>query len=243
MLYSTLENLNVCSINDAKFFGKPEGVYIFKKTFMCGYIVLSHAEVNILPYANIYSSKDVIMIKSSYVLMRTNAIEDCFFLKPKNPVIDVDGSNFEELEDLELTGKSGYLICKTKKIKFNKIVSSSNDLIIVNTNSRSLVEQKSLNPSTHDKLIPIIDYLPPKKQLIERATTEVLLSAKPEYRDQVTQDLNTDYSFLIGRRVGKEIIDLTRTFIVKEGTVITTNLILSAKKAGKLADLTIHSAK
>ncbi|MDR0751375.1 MAG: hypothetical protein LBF12_02115 [Christensenellaceae bacterium] len=244
MLYSFLENLNVYSITDARLIGKPIGICIFKETFTCGYIVLSNAENNILAYSDIYSCKDVITIKSSYVLMRISAIEHCFFIKPGTIVVDVDGSLFDELEDIEISAKSGFLICKSKKIRFNKIVSASDTLIFVSTNSRPANQQfltrktamSDLKNKTPNLITPLI--IEPRGH-----SNEVLLSATPEYKKPDLLEITNNYSFLIGRRVEKEITDLTRTFVIKEGTIITSKLIALAKKAGKLTDLTINSSK
>jgi hypothetical protein len=43
--------------------------------------------------------------------------------------------------------------------------------------------------------------------------------------------------------VERDITDITRTFIIRAGTVINERVIDSAKRAGKLVDLTINSIK
>lgn len=52
-----------------------------------------------------------------------------------------------------------------------------------------------------------------------------------------------DYSFLLGRKVEREITDLTRTFYIAVGTIITEQILSNAKRAGKIADLAINSSK
>ena len=51
-----------------------------------------------------------------------------------------------------------------------------------------------------------------------------------------------DYSFLLGRKLKYEVADISRSFVLMAGTLITDRVIANARKAGKIADLVTKSS-
>ena len=50
-------------------------------------------------------------------------------------------------------------------------------------------------------------------------------------------EIRTPYDFLIGKRVSQEVSDISRSFVLMAGTIITERVIENARRAGKLSDL------
>jgi len=69
------------------------------------------------------------------------------------------------------------------------------------------------------------------------------LPSKSHQQPVANNRQKVDYNFLLGRRVERDVVDLTRTFLIRAGTIINERTIVNAQRAGKLVDLTINSSK
>ncbi|MDR2267592.1 MAG: hypothetical protein LBE09_08470 [Christensenellaceae bacterium] len=249
MLFSDLKTKKIYSLTDAVCVGEPTGMCVLHDSFRCSYIVLSNSEKNILAYEDMYACADIITIKSTNVLIREFAIDNCFMLKIGTRIADVSGIDYDILEDIEIRGRSGFLICKSKKIKFDRLISASAEIIFVDLSGKWIVKSKSQDASAEQNKVLTTrnanNNLTVDNILkMPKTNRQSYVSIKPLYAESDNKlTLSNDFNFLVGRRVEREITDITRTFVVKEGTVVTTAIVNAARRAGKLADLTINSIK
>ncbi|MDR3185992.1 MAG: hypothetical protein LBU04_04200 [Christensenellaceae bacterium] len=240
MLYSTLRGKKVFSINDAMYIGEITAIYIEKKLLNYGFYVSLNEHKYILSSNHIFAFNDIITITDTNVLMNINDIKDVIMLDIGLSLSDISGMSLGTILDLELrSNKASYLMYDSGKIRITKLVSASDSRAFINlkqcNNEKSFSNQNSQLSQC-------------KKE--NETKTELLFeeikmsnSAIPVYRRESSQAVNCDYNFLLGRRVECDITDLTRTLLIKAGTVINASIISAARQAGKLVDLTINSVK
>ncbi|MFA5449173.1 MAG: hypothetical protein WC292_01875 [Clostridia bacterium] len=233
MLYSQLKGKKVVAIDTANYCGTVSGIYIQKDTYAATHLLLSDAENCILAYADIFGFGETLTIRSAEVLSPLDAVKDFTFFDIGLPVLDVDGNSLGTSKELDLHAKSREKrFTADEVINLKAIVASSPEAIVVNPRRKQLKPRpKQTQPAKET---------PPE---FHKPYEEVQLATATFREPTVTEKINNDYSFLLGRRVEREITDITRTFVIKAGTVITDRIIDTAQKAGKLVDLTINSIK
>lgn len=70
----------------------------------------------------------------------------------------------------------------------------------------------------------------------------ILCGAKQTKKTVSSQTrINTDFNFLLGRVCDKKIINFYGETIVKENSVVTKEILLSARRNNKLVELSLHS--
>lgn len=123
------------------------------------------------------------------------------------------------------TASEGYLIVKLRSEKKQDIYAEAYLTDNKDTEKKDMDSQNSVSPF-------------PQETRFE----ELTIPAAPS--SQITDTIAPpDYSFLLGRKVEREISDLTHTFFISPGTIISESILALARKAGKIVDLAINSAK
>lgn len=251
MLYGEIENKVIVALDTACALGRVTGAYIDSDTYRADYIRTSNSDMPILALADMYSYGDVITVLSDKKMQSEDVCKDMLLYKNGLTVSDVDGNVLGISNELPLSGgkRNRVFFADDKRIQLRSVVSAGKDFIIVNPRYKKIGEKEEL---------------PKKAELIsdKPAATEVAipLSAMPTetvgdinfdsvrggnsrpavYRKEERMPEN-DYNFLIGKHVKRDLTDLTRTFLIKSGTVINERVIEYAKKAGKLIELTVNS--
>ncbi len=201
----------VISLLDAKELGIIIGAYVHKSTYEATHVCLNtNVTVSI---KKIFAIDDVVTITDE-----PQAVNEDEYLKilAQQEVVTVSGTRLGKVKDLNLVGKKSKkeLVCDKGTVKFKAIVAVSDNVITVNPTYRVLVKKLQ----------------EPKNEIFAlNGTTEV-----EAYEEQTNAP---KYDFLIGKKVKSEVSDISRSFVLMAGTLITERVIQNARRAGKLSEL------
>lgn len=257
MLYSQIKGKNVYTIEGAEVLGEISGVYIDRNTYTVKYLLLSNAQKRILPFNDVFSAGDAVLVRSSQCLLDEDIAADCIFFDIDVSVYDVDGNYLGDAGELDLDLKydSREFWVNDVNIKLKTIVSSSAQVIIVNPKYKALkprVKQpKQIKEQTETDTVKENAPVETEPQSAPQNNAPYIEINLPEEKGSSQNETTVkeepraanDYSFLLGRKVFRDIQDIGRTFIIYAGTVIDETAVEKAKKAGKLVELTINSTK
>ncbi len=238
MLYSNIKNKMVVSISTANELGVVKGVYIEKATKSPIYLgVNGENGINVLKIKDVFCYNDIITVLRDEMVAPLQEAEQYILIDIGAEIYDVKAFRIGALSDIKLTPTSpnACLISQDCAVKMLKIVGLQSKLIMVNTQRKQL--QKRLSA--------------PQTMVLQKAEEPLALSAsQPENIAPPTayQDSNTpkervisNYNFLLGRRVLRDIVGINQELLVRKDTIITPRLIAQAKQIGKLIDLSLNS--
>lgn len=128
---------------------------------------------------------------------------------------------------------------KPYKLPKNKIKIPKSDAPL---NRKIVVHSLSENqPATGVKTFDSAD----KTEKPEEVKTDIALPHKMPPLGQVSpmpaENAQTPYSFLLGKTVSKDIFSDNGIIIIEDKSLVTSQIILAAKKAGKLVQLALHA--
>ena len=110
----------------------------------------------------------------------------------------------------------------------------SKSIILINKTSINISKfkpkQKTRNNTISDNTISILS--PPTQK-----------HPDPELINNSTNKIITDFRFLIGRKLNKDIIAINGEIIAKSGNIISKETVHKASLYGKLAEITRYSKK
>lgn len=236
MLYSEIAGKKLISLADAKTIGEVSGVYINPETYAAEYISLND-DMHILSPAKIFGAGGVLTVAGTDALTDINEAKDYLFYNNGLSVVNVAGEVKGVSADLDFNAKKsdrGFTTDTGVFFRFKSIIAVSDNTIVVNPENRKL-QPKERKPKT-EKIIAEAKAGINFEEVSFTATAPITVASVARAETQIS-----DYSFLIGRRVRYEVSDLTRTFVVKPGTVINEKVIEAARRAGKIVDLVIKS--
>ena len=232
---SLLIGKSVISIFDGEMIGFVKNV-VFDKTFSkIEWLEIFDENSDKEYYLNtkdIYSLADVIVIKNN----------DCLYLKQtldidaKNPinfsVFTTEGKKIGKIADVEIDKKlkTQFFIISDKNIALNKILNIGKNIAILQPEKLtklSIYKSKAKFSANHSK----------KNNL-------VTIENKILNRNKITvpkKVLTDNFSFLIGRKLDKNIYTDNKQLIAKKQSIITSQIIDIASKNGKLKELTYSS--
>lgn len=203
-----------------------------------GFYVNSAGKVRYL-YADgkAYSVKKLIAEKDAVLCVsEAETPERCFLVHRDAKIFDTFGNAKGVLEDWD-SEEETHLSSTGEPLV--RIVAGTTDYLIINPDKRVLKRRTpSANPKPKQALPQITPM--PFAQNIRIEERETRASA-PLIQEPMVEAKPVDYSFLIGRRLDRDVTDLTRTFFLPAGTVITPTIINLAKRAGKIVDLAAGS--
>ncbi len=197
----------------------------------------------------IYSiGESAIVIKNSSAMVST--INQCN--SNENSPINLEaysltGDYLGQVCDAELSSnlKLNFLITKTHRVRQDQIVNVG-DNIIVN------LEDKKVRISDFKPHVKIASTLPEEKVYIMAPKIEVEKDTQTTISNQTNFKINSlpfpqrimgNSNFLLGRKMFKTIYGLNNEIIIKKEFIINEKTINSAKRHGKLMELTVYSRK
>ncbi len=207
MLLSSISEKIAVSVTTAERLGKPVGVLV-SPTRKRNYVITD--DMHIFALDDMFANADIITV---------NAVEpetpQGLKLNLGDEVYTVHGKRMGICKDVNI-GKNGIVLhTDDRKIRAEKIVASRDGIILINPKIRQ----------------PKVTISLPEPQTTLFLPQEIQDTAKPE------AVVPSDYSFMIGKRLKNEVADITRSFVLMAGTIITDRVIQNARRAGKLTDL------
>lgn len=185
-----------------------------------------------------YSVKKLIAEKDAVLTVNdAETPERCILIHRDAKIYDTYGNAKGVLEDWD--SESDIHLSSTGE-PLVRIVAGSKDYLIINPDKRVLKRRTTSSAAPKPKTVtPKITPIPFAQNIrIEERETK---ASAPLIQEPTVETKPVDYSFLIGRRLDRDVTDLTRTFFLPAGTVITPTIINLAKRAGKIVDLAAGS--
>ncbi len=217
MTFSSIKNLSVFSITLGSFLGAVDSIYVDKTSREVVYI--SCNDYLITP-ENINGVNDIIIAtdepKSRHAIDPT----PYFCLKADSPLYDCKGAKLADSFDYPLSSSyknQRVLSADSNSYDIDKIVLAA-EIILINT-GRQLPSQKKGNA---------------RSAVTTPTNTAIANSTTPD---------EGEYAFLLGRTIKRAILDINGNTIVKAGSVVTSSIIDTAKKSGKLIELVTISRR
>lgn len=184
----------------------------------------------IISAKNIFYIDDAVIIKNCDCVLNATTVA----FEKRNPVnfsvFSTTGKNFGKIVDVELDDK----LCVHFFVLQNESKILPNQILNIGKNVTILQPEKSVkisNFKTKHK-IPV--------QNIQNSVVKI----ENIHKNKITNPkkiLTDNYSFLIGRKLDKNIYAENKQLIAKKQTVITSHIIDIASKHGKLKELTNSS--
>ena len=256
MVFGDFYNKKVIDLVTPKELGTVEGIYLDKTYFLPEGLAVSGISDAMLYIPEIAGRESFITVCGEDAMVSSlNHIK----IRIGQRALTRSGKDLGEVTDIIFGRKYVRLTVGGESIPAYKIVASSDDYLIVNFR---LGKPLSIEEGGEKAPEDISDYEEYKATDNEISDTEnkffvtveqfgnpqsdkgfgeFVVTATAPLPNQTTGA--PDYSFLLGRKVEREISDLTRTFHIAVGTIITEQVLAYAKKAGKIVDLAINSSK
>jgi sporulation protein YlmC with PRC-barrel domain len=259
MFYSSLKGKKVYVMEDASYAGEVNGVYISKKTRKLTHLVLLNERNCILAYNRVFGFDKFITAKSKNSLFLDIANSNNYiFLNIGVTVIDATGEYLGILQDVSFNQNdqsAGFLKTDLHEIDLKNVVSSSPKITIVNMHKKVVLPRAKKLPKNSE--IPPIKNKPKTDNLKQENFSQILTYTEIFKNDPNDEKIENcappcpksrthapnDYSFLLGRKMQSDVFDLTKTFLVKAGTVLNHRIVTAAQRVGKLVDLAINSTR
>ena len=219
MFFKEFYDKELLSVQSGKQIGKVKGVFINKLTKKPKAFMVKDNKENkmyLLPLKKVAGNNDKIAVynKRSLVEIEENLIKDLFLLSEDVIAYSHEGKALGNFTDMTLDGDRYIWFDKPYPVKF--ISGLENSTVTINMG----LKPKDANPAMDET---------------SKAEEKSPLPYVPK------QTTVSDYSFLIGRIVIRDIIDETVGVNIKKGTVINQSVIDMAKKGGKLVYLALSS--
>lgn len=250
MIFDEIYGKNVIALDTASLLGTVDGIYLDKKTFATRGISLTGSRA--LCADDIVGKDDLITVTSEDALKP--APEDCLKISIGQKALTRSGKELGQISGIVFGRKYVKLELGEVALAPYKITAASAMYIVVNLRAA----RPSLSPEEQEETFEdtvkaqeesqdegLSDIAEPQQTKPSAQFEEFVVTAGAPLRYQPSAygNASPDYSFLLGRRVEREISDLTRTFTIAVGTIITEQVLFNARRAGKIVDLAINSAK
>jgi hypothetical protein len=145
---------------------------------------------------------------------------------------DLDGKNLGIVNDAILNNKNkiNEFIINNKIYKIEEILNIGESAILVNNKK---IDIKKFQPKQEIEI----------SLKNEKIVTITNSPNKINQEDNINNKIITDFRFLLGRRLNKDIIALNGEIITRSGTIITKEIINKASYYGKLVEIARYSIK
>lgn len=240
---SNIISMPIISIYESQYCGIVYNVLIDYKYKKIKYISILNENDNIpriIAIDNLYKiGNDCIFIKNQENLsLQINYEEE--LKKYYNPInliaYDFSGKYLGVVNDATFNSKNRIdeFIINNKSYKINEILNVGNSAIIVNNNK---IDLKKFKPK--EKVIK------PTINLNEKviALSPIINNKESSFDESKGNKIITDFRFLTGRKLNKDVIAINGEIIAKSGSCITKEIINKASFYGKLVEIARYSTK
>lgn len=230
MKISEMISESIVNLPEAVFAGSVINCIVDKKLKkVTHYILLNQEDEEVfLPIKKLKKGVDTYLVLSGDAVC--NSTPSGVWCPLNMPVFDTDGKKVGRLKDFEFD-ESGKIteIFSEKGAEPWEILTLSPAMTIVKGN-RNLRLRKEGERG-------------PKLKEIYSDNMETTLPQPVKERITAPKRVVSDYSFLLGRRVVKDIPSKNMAILIKAGDVVTVDVVEKARKHGKLVELTVNSKK
>jgi len=234
---SDIISMPIISIFESEYLGIIYNVLIDNRCKKIKYMCILNEDDNIprlIHIDHIYKiGSDVIFIKNkSELSLQINCdyeIEGC-----TNPInlsaYDFNGKKLGIVSDgvFNNKGKLEEFIIDNKSYKTTDILNVGSSAILVNNKK---IDIKKFKPSQNISPAPV-------DEKVVSLQTQI-----PQKEECLTNKIITDFRFLMGRKLNKDIMALNGEMIARNGSIITKDLINKASSYGKLVEIARYSTK
>lgn len=255
MIFDEIYQKKVIALDTAEELGEVSGIYLDKKTFALAGIAVGGEKAFLLPTNDIVGKEDMITVPSIDVLKCEG--EDTYKISIGQKVLTRFGKELGEICGIVFGRKYVKLELADTSLAPYKITAATKGYLVVNLRAgRPNLSVDDQEETLEDTDIAASDaqdeFMSDIAEPVDFATQQIpsaqfeefVVTAGAPLRYSAPYDgTSADYSFLLGRRVEREISDLTRTFSIAVGTIITEQVLTRAKRAGKIVDLAVNSSK
>lgn len=240
---SDLISMPVISVYESNYIGIIHNILFNCKQKKCKYLSILNENENIpklIKISDIYKiGNDCIFIKNEECidLKCNNDYEIDTYINPINmKTYDLSGELIGT--SMDITVNKDYqieeiILNNNKTIKKNEIFNIGKNIILTNKNTLNLSKFKPKTKiqkieTTHEKVVILTNTTPiPNEAPKEQPNTKIL----------------TDFRFLIGRILEKDIVALNGEVIARNGSVVNKDIVTKASSYGKLVDIARYSKK
>lgn len=236
---SNIISMPVISLYEGKYIGIVYNISFDYKQKKCKYVCILNEQDNIIQVikcSDIYTiGKDSIVIKNTSCLeLKENC--DKHFEENNNPI------------NYRAYNIAGNLIGTIVDIVIDNLYNIIN---IILDNGESINSEKIINIGNlfliSDEKIRITKFKPvdkPCKNIkVDNDNKVMILNISKPNTSSRTNKIITDFRFLVGRILSKDIIALNGELIAKNGTVVTKDIVSLASQYGKLVEVARYSDK
>lgn len=226
MLFSDYYNKDILAINSAKFLGIIKGIYIDINTKKPKALAVQDKyNLFLLPFSKIIGNNHKVTVLTETSLQSDNEQnqQQLFYIDHYTVAYTHEGKQLGNFIDVNISGEK--LIWFDKPYLTKNVSAMYDKTLIINLgNKRS--KKPSISPES------------PEPLAIDTTTTSDPLQVSPYIPAEKEV---SDYSFLQGRIVIRDIIDASCGVNIKKGTVINSSIIELARKSGNLVFLALSS--
>lgn len=239
---SNIISMPIISIYESEYFGIVYNVMIDCKYKKIKYICILNENDNI---PRIVSVDDIYKIGNDCIFIKN---KECVSLqinyehelqKYSNPInliaYDLEGKYLGIVNDANIDNKNKIeeFIINSKNYKITDILNIGNSALLVNNKKFDI---RKFKPKQSIKI-------PDNTQKVLMQNIPNTLQENINHTEQSNYKLITDFRFLTGRKLTKDILAINGEVIAKTGTTITKELINKASFYGKLVELARYSTK
>ncbi len=250
MFFCDYFNKDILTIKTADNLGTIKGVYINKSTKRPrGLMMIQKEKQYILPFTKIVGNNHKITVPTAKSLSPVDSTQNLYLLTPHTKAYTHKGKCLGNFVDLTIQGDK--LIWFDKPYPSRYISAMKDNTLIINLQPKktSSPPRKKAAPTIADKIKE--DTPPAPKQQVSLDKPKELVTETPN-TEKTVEDYTpspyiaeektiNDYSFLEGRIVIRDIVDVNYGLHIKKGTVINNTIIELARKSGKLVYLALSS--
>lgn len=253
---SELISLPVITIYESKQLGLISNILFDYKQKKCKYAVILNDDdniKNIIKITDIFKiGKECVFLKNkTQIQLETNCLKELESLQnPINlPCYNLDGEYIGTCTDIiindnfyieELTLSSGKQIKAEIIFNIGEILLINNKKISINQfKPRLTIEKNNITKNTNNEQnVIILENISNEEKLDNKI--DILQTSKIETQNT---KIITDYRFLIGRILNKDIIAFNGEILAKQGSTINKDIVNKASNYGKLVEIARYSVR
>ena len=251
--------LPILSIDDCAVLGEVEAVLFERSAKQALYLsFLWQDKLALLPFDKILCKADAIVIDSALSLVDACDVDATSLLSLDGKAIfSASGENKGKIEFVELfaSGKTSKIFAGETSYLPSTFQAFGDVLILKQAKRRA--PRHTIPRDASNRTVQLFDGTPqttqPQKPILleqgspmfSRDALEKIVGKEVIYEDadeRTPARVITDYDFLLGRTLLRDLNTYAGTLLAKAGTLVTKELVETAARHGKLVDLTLNSS-